>query len=144
MTTPSAPPVGPPAAPPGTPPAAPPAAASALPGRHPAERRYTSATLTGGVLVAAVFFAVAIGLEVVGRAPGSGEMTDLAAVLEGLTALTPWAWAAVGAYVVVATPVAGLLVTAWEYRRSADRRTLLLAAAVLAVLAASFVVAILR
>ena len=114
------------------------------PARESAPRRNTSATLTAGVVVAGVFFAVALILELGGNDPGSGEMTDIAAVLDGLVALTPWAWATAGAYAVLATPVLGLLVTAWEYWSVGDRRTVLLAVAVVAVLAASAVVAILR
>ena len=114
------------------------------PTRQSAPRRNTSATLTAGVVVAGVLFAVALLLELAGNDPGSGGMTDIAAVLDGLVALTPWAWATAGAYAVVATPVLGLLVTAWEYWTVGDRRTVLLASAVLAVLASSVVVAILR
>ncbi len=117
---------------------------AARPTRVGAPRRLTSAVLTGGVTVAGVSFALALVLELLGVDPGSGEMTDLAAVAEGLLAPMPWAWAAAGAYAVVATPVLGLLVTAWEYWSVDDRRTVLLAAAVLAVLATSVVVAILR
>lgn len=109
-----------------------------------APRRYTSVALTAGVAAAGVLFAVAMVLEILGAEPGSGEMTDIAAVLEGLFALTPWAWASAGAYAVVATPVVGLLVTAAEYHSVDDRRTLLLATAVIVVLATSVVVAILR
>jgi uncharacterized membrane protein len=112
--------------------------------REGAPRRYTSAALTGGVLVAASCFAVALLLEVLGTAAGVGEMTDLAAVVDGLLSLTPWAWAAVGAYAVVVTPVVGLLVSAAEYWSVDDRRTVLLAFAVIAVLAVSVTVAILR
>lgn len=114
------------------------------PARQGAPRRYTSAALTGGVLVAAVCFAVAIAAEVAGADPGAGEMTDLAAVIDGLLEPSPWAWAALGAYAVVATPVVGLLVTVWEYATAGDRRGIMLAAAVLAVLGLSAVVAILR
>lgn len=113
-----------------------------VPGGAP--RRYTSVVLTTGVVLAGVLFAVALGLELLGVQPGSGEMTDVVAVLEGLIALTPWAWAALGAYVVVATPVVGLLATAWEYWSVDDRGTVWLAAVVIAVLATSAVVAILR
>ena len=109
-----------------------------------APRRYTSAALTGGVIVAAVLFGVAVVAEILGAETGSGDMTDLSAVLEGLVAFTPWAWASAGAYAVLATPVIGLLVTAGEYWSVSDRRTVLLAAAVIAVLAASVVVAVLR
>ena len=109
-----------------------------------APRRYTSAALTGGVLVAAFFFGVAVLAEIAGVEPGVGEMTDLRAVGEGLFALTPWAWATMGTYAVVLTPAVGLVVTAWEYATVSDRRTVALALAVLAVLAISAVVAILR
>ena len=114
------------------------------PTREGAPRRATSATLTGGVFAAGVFFAVAMILELLGTEPGSGEMTDISAVLDGLVALTPWAWATLGAYAVVVTPVVGLIVTAREYWTVDDRRTVLLAVAVIAVLAVSAVVAILR
>lgn len=114
------------------------------PARESAPRRSTSAALTAGVVIAGVLFAVALILELAGHESGSGEMTDIAAVLDGLVALTPWAWATAGAYAVVATPVLGLLVTAWEYWSVGDRRTVLLALAVIAVLATSAVVAILR
>jgi uncharacterized membrane protein len=109
-----------------------------------APRRYTSAVLTGGVVVAAVLFGVALLAETAGVEPGEGEMTDVAAVLDGLFSLTPWAWATAGTYAVVLTPVAGLAVTAWEYLDVGDRRTVVLALAVIAVLATSAVVAILR
>jgi uncharacterized membrane protein len=109
-----------------------------------AGRGRTSLALTGGVLAAAVLFAVAMLAEVLGAEPGSGELTDIGAVLEGLAALTPWAWAAAGTYAIVVTPVLGLLVTAAEYWQAGDRRTVLLAALVLTVLVLSAVVAILR
>jgi uncharacterized membrane protein len=112
--------------------------------RSGAPRRYTSGTLTAGVTMAGVCFAVAVAAEVLGIDPGDGSMTDPGAVITGLVTLTPWAWATLGAYAVVMTPVAGLLVTAAEYWSVNDRRTVLLAVAVLAVLAVSAVVAILR
>lgn len=116
-------------------------------GQSPAEdapRRYTSATLTTGVLVAAILFGVAVAAETLGVEPGTGDMTDLAAVLEGLVAFTPWAWATAGAYAVLATPVLGLLVTAAEYWSVDDRWTVLIAASVLAILAISAIVALVR
>lgn|GEM_PF-6143301 len=109
-----------------------------------APRRYTSAVLTGGVIVAAVLFGVALLAEIAGAEPGAGEMTDVAAVFEGLFSLTPWAWATAGTYAVVLTPVAGLVVTAGEYFSVGDRRTVVLAIAVIAILATSAVIAILR
>ena len=111
--------------------------------RH-APRRYTSAALTIGVMLAAVCFAVALAAEVVSGEPGSGELTDFAAVLDGLLVLDPWSWAAVGVYIVVATPLLGLVVTAGEYASIGDRRAVGLAIAVIAVLAASAAAAVLR
>ncbi len=115
-----------------------------LPSRVTAPRRYTSATLTAGVTVAAVCFSIALLAEVVGIPPGSDDMTDLGAVFEGLLRITPWAWATLGAYAIVMTPALGLLVTAWEYASVSDRRTVVLAFAVLIVLAGSAIIAILR
>ena len=112
--------------------------------RETAPRRYTSAALTGGVAFAAVCFVVAGVAEIAGVESGSGEMTDLRAVFDGLFAFAPWAWAALGTYAVVVTPVVGLLVTASEYASVSDRRTVRLAVAVIAVLVTSAVVAILR
>jgi uncharacterized membrane protein len=109
-----------------------------------APRRYTSAVLTGGVAAAAILFGVAVLAEVAGADPGAGEMTDLGAVVDGLFALTPWAWAAAGAYAVLATPVLGLVVTAWEYWSVGDRRVVALALAVMGVLGVSAAAAILR
>lgn len=112
--------------------------------RKSAPRSRTSATITSGALVAGVCFALAVVLELLGTEPGAGEMTDVAAVLDGLVTFTPWAWATLGAYVVVVTPVVGLLVTATEYWSIDDRRTVLLALSVVGVLIASAVVAVLR
>lgn len=112
------------------------------PARATAPRRFTSAVLTGGVLLAALCFVVAGAAEILGAEAGSGEMTDFAAILDGLADMTPWAWAAAGAYLVVITPVAGLLATVAEYWSVDDRRAVGLAAAVLLVLALSVVVAI--
>jgi uncharacterized membrane protein len=111
--------------------------------RH-APRHFTSAVLTAGVVVAAVCFAVALAAELVSGEPGNGEMTDVTAVLAGLLALDAWSWAAAGVYVVVATPLVGLVATAGEYASIGDRRAVGLAIAVIAVLAASAVAAVLR
>jgi hypothetical protein len=109
-----------------------------------APRRYTSAVITAGALVAAMLYGVAVLAEIAGVAPGDGEMTDMVAVVDGLSSLTPWAWATLGTYAVILTPVVGLVVTASEYARVGDRRTVALALAVIAILATSAVVAILR
>lgn len=114
------------------------------PTRQTAPRRTTSAVLTAGVTAAAVCFAIAIVSELAGIDPGSGELTDIGAVVDGMLTMTPWAWASLGAYLVVLTPVLGLLATAREYASISDRRTVLLAVAVLVILAISAVIAILR
>jgi len=112
--------------------------------RPSAPRRYTSATITAGAAVAAICFGIALMAEIAGVEPGSGEMTDLGAVFDGLLTFTPWAWATLGSYAVVLTPGIGLLVTAYEYATISERRTVLLAIAVVAVLATSATIAILR
>jgi uncharacterized membrane protein len=114
------------------------------PTRVTAPRHLTSAILTAGVTLAAVCFAIAIVAELAGVELGSGEMTDVGAIVAGLPRLTPWAWAALGAYAIVVTPVLGLLTTAWEYASVDDRRTVWLAITVLVILTASAVIAILR
>jgi len=116
------------------------------PARQPrvAPRHLTSAALTGGVVVSAGCFLVAGIAEVLGFATTAGEMTDVRAWLGDLMAMDPWAWASLGTLVVVVTPAIGLLVTAYEYATVSDRSTVLLALVVLAVLALSTVVAVLR
>jgi len=114
------------------------------PARVTAPRRYTSATITIGVVVSAACFLMAGLAEVAGMETGSGDMTDLVAVLDGLLAMNPWAWASLGTFAVVLTPAIGLLVTAYEYATVSDRRTVLLAIAVVAILVLSAVVAVLR
>jgi uncharacterized membrane protein len=109
-----------------------------------APSRYTSASLTAGVVVAAICFALALAAELVSGEPGNGEMTDVAAVLAGMLVLDAWAWAAAGVYAVVATPLLGLVVTAAEYASIGDRRAVALAVAVIAVLVASGAAAVLR
>ena len=114
------------------------------PARATAPRRYTSATITTGVVASAACFVIAGIAEVAGVETGSGDMTDLAAVFHGLLAMNPWAWASLGTFAVVLTPAIGLLVTAYEYATVSDRRTFLLAIAVVAILALSAAVAVLR
>jgi uncharacterized membrane protein len=109
-----------------------------------APRRYTSAALTAGVVLASACFVLALALEVMRGESGSGEMADIPAVLAGLLAFSPWAWAAAGVYAVVATPVMGLLVTAGEFASIGDRRAVGLAISVIAVLVVSTAVAVLR
>lgn len=121
------------------------ASASLGQGPHaPAPRRWTSATLTGGVIVSAVSFLIAGAAELFGADIGGGEMTDVGALASGLVDLSPWAWASLGTIVVVVTPALGLLATAYEYASVADRRTVLLALAVLGILILSAIIAALR
>lgn len=109
-----------------------------------APRRLTSGWLTAGAAFAAVCFVVALVGEQLGLDGAAGEMTDVAAVLQGLPALSPWAWASLGTYAVVVTPAVGIGITAWEYAEVRDRRTVLLAIAVLSVLAISLIASVIR
>ena len=115
-----------------------------LPTRIRAPRRLTSLTLSVGVLVAAACFIIAGVAELAGVATGSGDMTDVAAIVEGLAAFTPWAWATLGTLAVIVTPAVGLIVTAYEYASISDRRSMALALTVLLILGGSTVVAFLR
>jgi uncharacterized membrane protein len=107
-------------------------------------RRLTRATLTAGVAVAAVCFLVAGTAELLGNEGAAGDMTDLAAVVDGLLAFSPWAWATLGTYVILATPAIGLATTAYEYASIAERRAMAMALVVLAVLGVSLLAAIVR
>lgn len=99
-----------------------------------ASRRLTSATMTGGILVSAGCFALAIVLELAGGDTSGGPMSDLSAMRDGLVAMAPWAWAGVGTYLLIVTPALALLVTILEYLRVRDRATAGLAFLVLGVL----------
>ena len=112
-----------------------------------APRRLTSASLTAGVILAATCFLVAGAAEFLGADSSVADMTDMTdmgALVGGLVALDPWAWASLGTYLVVATPALGLAVTAYEYATVADRHAVALALVVLTVLTLSTVVALLR
>ena len=63
--------------------------------------------------------------------------------LAAIAALDPTAWAVLGSAVIIATPAVGLVVTALEYESIGDRRAVLMALAVLAILATSLAVAVL-
>jgi uncharacterized membrane protein len=104
----------------------------------------TSAALSVGVVITATCFLVALGSEFAGNDSLTGDMTDVAAVIDGILSFAPWAWASLGTYAIVLTPVLGLFMTAYEYAAIADRRTMWLAVAVLATLAVSVAAAILR
>ena len=114
------------------------------PVRASAPRRYTSAALTGGVLLSGLCFVIAVLAEVAGVEGHPGDMTDFEFVMEGLPALSPWAWATLGSYLVVLTPAVALLVTIVEYASISDRRTVAVAIAVFAILTFSAIVALVR
>ena len=63
--------------------------------------------------------------------------------MSALAALRAWAWALLGSVAIITTPAVGLIVTAFEYNAIADRRAVLMALAVLAVLGISLLVALL-
>ena len=107
-----------------------------------ASRTLTSAALGVGVLVSAGCFLIAVVAEVVTPVGSGGLVRDPAVLLDGLAALDPQAWASLGTYVLVVTPAIGLLTSAWEYAQVGDRRTSLLAIAVLGVLVLSSAVAL--
>jgi hypothetical protein len=108
------------------------------PERRAVPHRATSVTLTVGTVLGAVCFAVALVGELAGRGGVSGQAGGLAAIL----ALDPTAWAVLGSAVIIATPAIGLVVTAFEYEAIGDRRAVLMALAVLAILGTSLVIAL--
>lgn len=108
-----------------------------------APRRLTAAVLSGGAAISAACFAVALAAGLAGADGARGDPADLSALLGALAALRPWAWASLGILAVIATPALGLVVTAAEYASLPDRRTAVLALAVLAILGLSVVVALL-
>lgn len=112
--------------------------------RAAAPWRLTSGVLSGGAALAAACFSIALLADFAGIDGTRGELTDVRLLAESLLALRPWAWAATGTIVVIGTPAVGLVATAAEFASVSDRRTVLLALLVLAVLAVSLVAAILR
>ena len=114
------------------------------PVRVSAPRRYTSATLSAGVFLSGLCFVLAMAAEIAGSEELAGDMTDVAAVIEGLALMAPWAWATVGCYVIILTPALALLVTIAEYASISERRTVLTAVAVMAILTLSALVALTR
>ena len=114
------------------------------PVRPSAPRRYTSAALTGGVLLSGLCFVIAVLAEALGVESHPGDMTDVGFVIEGSRAMSPWAWATLGTYLVVLTPAVALMVTIAEYASISDRRTVVTAVTVFGILTFSAVVALVR
>lgn len=111
--------------------------------RVAAPRHVTSVVISAGVVLSAACFLLAGAAEALGTTTQPGDMTDVGVLLERSLSLDPWAWASLGTFAVILTPAVALLVTAWEYFTIRDRRSVLLALAVLAVLSVSATVAVL-
>ena len=113
------------------------------PARRVAPQRATSATLTGGTVLGAACFAIALVADLAGLGRGAAGASDVTGYGASLAALDPTAWAVLGSVVIIVTPAVGLVVTALEYESIGDRRAVLMALAVLAILATSLAVAVL-
>jgi hypothetical protein len=108
-----------------------------------APRRATGLLLTSGTVLGAACFAIALVSDLArlgGHDPTGGDATGFMAALLGLD---PEAWAALGSALIIATPAVGLVATAVEYGSVGDRRAVLFALAVLAVLSLSLLIALL-
>jgi uncharacterized membrane protein len=118
-----------------------------IPERRVPPRRATSTTLTIGTLLGAACFAIALVADLAGvrsvASGGSDLASSLGSYLASLAALDPTAWGRLGSAVIIATPAVGLVVTGLEYGSIGDRRAVLMAVAVLAILATSLLVALL-
>jgi len=112
--------------------------------RARAPRRLTRGAFHVGTIVGGGCLAVAMGLEVLGRPSTPGSMLDPWLIGSGMVRLEPWAWSALGVWVVIVTPVASLVTTALEFRSIHDRRAVLATTGVLALLALSLVVGLAR
>ena len=111
--------------------------------RPRASTRATVAVLTAGSFLSAGLFLVSVLLTATGRPGDGGPLLDPVSALADLAALDPSAWASMGIIVMLFTPVAGVMATTAEYWR-AERRIAIVALVVLAVLAVSVTVALLR
>jgi hypothetical protein len=104
----------------------------------------TRRVLGAGTLGAGVCFAIAVGLDLLGRTGAPPSVTDVGALVRSVIELQAGGWAWLGVLALIAAPAVGLLTTAAEYEAVADRRTALTALGVLGILAISLVVALLR
>lgn len=112
--------------------------------RTRAPRRWTRAVLHAGTVVGGACLAAGMALEVVGRPGTAGSVLDPSLVASELTGLGAWGWSTLGVWVVIATPVAALGTTAFEYALIDDRRAVWATLGVLALLAVSLVVGLVR
>jgi hypothetical protein len=113
------------------------------PERRAAPRRVTGLTLTAGTLLGAACFVIALLSDLAGIGSGATWAGDARAYLSALADLDAEAWAALGSALIIATPAVGLVVTAAEFRSIGDRRAVVFALAVLAILATSLLIALL-
>lgn len=112
--------------------------------RTRAPRRMTRAVLHGGTLVGGTCLAVGMALEMLGRPGTAGSLLDSGAIASGVVHLDPWAWSALGVWVVIATPIAALVTTALEFRAIGDRRAALATLTVVMLLGLSLLVGLAR
>lgn len=117
--------------------------------RTRAPRRVTRGVLHVGTLLGGALLLVALVLEVMG--PGDAgvvvtgrSLVDVSAIMSGIAKLDPWAWSAVGVWVVIVTPGLALVTTAVEFRTIGDRWAVGATACTLALLVLSFVVGLVR
>jgi uncharacterized membrane protein len=108
-----------------------------------ATSRLTARTLTIGSLFSALFFLGGVVLDALGRSTGVADLLDPRAIAAAVVDLQAWGWSTIGVIVLIATPAAGLIATALEYRRP-EPRSALLAMTVLGVLAVSLAIALMR
>jgi uncharacterized membrane protein len=108
-----------------------------------APRRATGLILTSGTVLGATCFAIALVADLARLGGHAFTGGDAAGYVAALLSLDPEAWAALGSALIIATPAVGLVVTAVEYGSIGDRRAVVFAVAVLAVLSFSLLIALL-
>lgn len=103
--------------------------------------RWTARVLSLGTLLSAALFLFGLVLNLLGREAVADPDRSLAIVLRSALALEPWGWSMLGVLALLATPVAGLIATAFELRQVQPRGALL-ALAVLGLLSVAAVLAL--
>jgi uncharacterized membrane protein len=105
-----------------------------------APNRLTARLLTAGSSLSFAAFAIGFLADL---ADGTAPHARTTLAIDSLARLDPEAWALVGVLVLFATPIAGLLATVAEYRRSETRMSLI-ALGILGLLAVSVAIALVR
>jgi uncharacterized membrane protein len=108
-----------------------------------ASARLTTRILSAGSILSSLLFVASLVLAAARGSEGSTRVLAVDAVVAGLPALDPVAWASAAILVLLATPVVGLVATVAEFR-AVERRFSLVAGLVLCVIAVSFVIALPR